>query len=141
MNLNMVTTVKKVIQVRFSEYHHRSKLTGSQDATNTSPHFSGAKASEALVAGLTTRVAAASVAPKPSQASAPAVSASTVPNPVKNATKDKVTYNITIADLENLEKKAMEKDMERPLRRHWTNFTFYFMASLSVVLPLLFLRK
>lgn len=54
------------------------------------------------------------------------------------ADKNKVTYKVTAQDLEKMEKKAADKDLERPLRRHWANFTFYFMGSLSIILPLLF---
>lgn len=60
----------------------------------------------------------------------------------KNAEdKNKITYHITAMDLEEMDKKAADKDIERPLRHHWTNITFYLMGSLSVVLPLLFLRR
>lgn len=53
--------------------------------------------------------------------------------------KNKITYKITEKDLEEMENKAKNKDIERPLTRHWTNISFYLMASLSIVLPLLFL--
>jgi hypothetical protein len=59
----------------------------------------------------------------------------------KEDAKNKSTYRITVKDLEEMESKATAMDEERPLRHHWTNFSFYLMASLSVVLPLLFLRK
>lgn len=55
--------------------------------------------------------------------------------------KTKITYKITEKDLQEMDKKAANKDVERPLTRHWTNISFYLMASLSIVLPLLFLGK
>lgn len=55
----------------------------------------------------------------------------------KNAKKE--TYNLNIKELNNIEQKAEET--ERPLKRHWANFSFYLMASLSIILPLLFLCK
>ena len=54
---------------------------------------------------------------------------------------EKITYNVTATKLEEIENKAAEKDFERQLRRHLTNFTFYLMSSLSIVLPVLFLSK
>jgi hypothetical protein len=45
---------------------------------------------------------------------------------------EKVTYNIK-------EVEAMEDKEALPLKAHWTNFSFYFMASLSIVLPALFI--
>lgn len=76
-------------------------------------------------------------------ASAPTKSASAPPatnDSVEKeaANKSKVTYRVTAQDLQEMEKKAADKDLERPLRRHWANFTFYFMGSLSIILPLLF---
>ena len=53
-----------------------------------------------------------------------------------NAAKE--TYNINIKELNKIESKA-EETSERPLRRHWSNVSFYLMASLSIVLPVLFL--
>ncbi|KAH8671589.1 hypothetical protein BX600DRAFT_510254 [Xylariales sp. PMI_506] len=48
-------------------------------------------------------------------------------------------YKVTVNDLDHIEKKAADKDTERTLRHHWSNFSFYLMASLSIILPLLFL--
>ncbi|KAH8902051.1 hypothetical protein BR93DRAFT_362954 [Coniochaeta sp. PMI_546] len=51
---------------------------------------------------------------------------------------EKVTYKITAKELNQMEEKTAEK-ASRPLKKHWENMTFYIMASLSVLLPLLFL--
>lgn len=95
-----------------------------------------AKASKVFITSIAAGAASAASAP---QKPAPAVVPKGTPTAPNN--KEKTTYNVTVAEIEASEKKAAEKDLERPLRRHWTNFTFYFMASLSVVLPVLFLRK
>jgi hypothetical protein len=52
--------------------------------------------------------------------------------------KEKLTYNLNVKDLNAIEANAED---ERPLKRHWANFSFYLMASLSIVLPLLFICK
>jgi hypothetical protein len=52
---------------------------------------------------------------------------------------EKTTYNINVKELNKLE--ATMTENERPLKHHWANFSFYFMASLSIILPLLFLCK
>jgi hypothetical protein len=49
-------------------------------------------------------------------------------------------YKVTNKDLDKLDEK-LKQETEAPLRRHWENITFYFMASLSVILPTLFLGK
>jgi hypothetical protein len=49
-------------------------------------------------------------------------------------------YRITNNDLDKLDNK-LKQETETPLRRHWENFTFYLMASLSFILPTLFLSK
>jgi len=54
--------------------------------------------------------------------------------------KEKVTYKITAKDLNQMEEQTAAK-ASRPLQKHWANMTFYVMASLSIILPLLFLRK
>ncbi|KAK0649541.1 hypothetical protein B0T16DRAFT_456949 [Cercophora newfieldiana] len=52
----------------------------------------------------------------------------------------KETYKITEKDLKELdEKAAKEENDQNVLQRRWADFSFYFMASLSIVLPLLFL--
>lgn len=46
---------------------------------------------------------------------------------------------VTIEDLDKMDKKLDQKARDGPLLRHWFDFSFYLMASLSVVLPVLFL--
>ncbi len=55
----------------------------------------------------------------------------------QNSEKEKETYKLNITELNNIEQTAAEA--EQPLRRHWANISFYLMASLSIVLPLMFL--
>lgn len=95
-------------------------------------HFDGNGAAKGAINALAARAASAPTKPAP-------------PPPVLNesvekeaADKNKITYRVTAQDLDDIEKKAADKDLERPLRRHWANFTFYFMGSLSIILPLLF---
>ena len=54
---------------------------------------------------------------------------------------EKITYKVTVGELDEADKKFAEKDEERSIRRHWTNIAFYLMGSLSIVLPVLFLSK
>ncbi len=49
-----------------------------------------------------------------------------------------VTYKIEEKHIQDVDEKASQ---DRPLQRHWANISFYLLGSLSVVLPLLFLRK
>jgi hypothetical protein len=46
-----------------------------------------------------------------------------------------------VKELADLENATTEKVNEKKLSRHWANVTFYIMASLSIVLPCLFLCK
>lgn len=54
---------------------------------------------------------------------------------------EKITYKVTVGELDEADKKFAEKDEERSIRRHWTNIAFYLMGSLSIVLPVLFLSR
>lgn len=97
-------------------------------------HFDGNGAAKAAINAMAARAASAPTKPAPP----PPVQ---VPNDSVEkdiADKNKITYKVTARDLADIEKKAADKDLERPLRRHWANFTFYFMGSLSIILPLLF---
>ncbi|KAK3342200.1 hypothetical protein B0T25DRAFT_618005 [Lasiosphaeria hispida] len=49
-------------------------------------------------------------------------------------------YKVTVKDLKDLDEKAeKQQDSQWPLERRWAAFSFYLLASLSVVLPTLFL--
>ncbi|KAK0716359.1 hypothetical protein B0H67DRAFT_610877 [Lasiosphaeris hirsuta] len=49
-------------------------------------------------------------------------------------------YKVTVKDLKNLDEMAeKQQDSQWPLERRWAAFSFYLLASLSVVLPALFL--
>ncbi|KAH8646878.1 hypothetical protein BX600DRAFT_443848 [Xylariales sp. PMI_506] len=90
-----------------------------------------------VVSNMATRAASA---PPPKAAPPAQDSAKSPTSPVKeNTPTEKVTYKVTAKELDDMEKKSADKDLERPLRHHWTNFSFYFMASLSIVLPVLFM--
>ena len=54
----------------------------------------------------------------------------------------KETYKITDKDLRDIDEQANKRaDDQNSLQRRWADFSFYFMASLSVILPLLFLGE
>jgi hypothetical protein len=53
---------------------------------------------------------------------------------------DKVTYIQSVKELEEAEKQNLE-NAHRPLHRHWANASFYIMASMSILLPLMFLSE
>ena len=90
---------------------------------------------------------------------AAAVAALTAPPPAKTANrqlnsdaqqpdgqngadeKGKSGYRVTVKDLNDLDEKAERDAAERPLERRWAAVSFYLLASLSIILPLLFLRK
>ncbi|KAI9162714.1 FAD-dependent monooxygenase OpS4 [Paramyrothecium foliicola] len=61
------------------------------------------------------------------------------PNENRKDTKEKTTYRITQKELKAIDAKMEEHSKTRSLQRHWADVSFYIMASLSVVLPLLFL--
>lgn len=98
----------------------------------------------AAVQGAGLAMAAAASQPPPRQpvpVPAAAAGATSVAEPNKAAAeKEKITYKINAKDLNQMEEKTAEK-ASRPLKKHWANITFYIMASLSIVLPLLFLRE
>ena len=86
-------------------------------------------------------MAAAAAGTQPAQRQ-PLPAAATAPAPGDKATaeREKVTYKITAKELNQMEDTTAEK-VSRPLKKHWANMTFYIMASLSIVLPLLFIRE
>lgn len=97
-------------------------------------HFDGNGAAKVAINALAARAASAPTKPAPP----PPVQVPSDSVEKEASDKSKITYKVTAQDLADIEKKAADKDLERPLRRHWANFTFYFMGSLSIVLPLLF---
>jgi hypothetical protein len=109
---------------------HDRDTQGSHAGDNHHHHYAAGAAGN-VVTGMT--AAAASSPPKPTPTVGPDPSQ-------KNDPTMKDTYKFTKKDLEVLEKQTNE-DLERPLRHHWANFSFYVMAALSVVLPLFFLCK
>jgi hypothetical protein len=87
---------------------------------------------------LAARVAAGSDEKKPVPASTPAAEIEKKSASEKKPESEKTTY-INVKEIQQqLDEKAAE---ERSLRRHWQNFSFYLLASLSIVLPLLFLGE
>jgi hypothetical protein len=107
------------------EHDHTS---GHHDGTeNHDIKLNTAVLANAAATSMTTK------SPAPANANAPSTK-STEKKPF-----EKVTYNINVKELEKIEQEREKKD--RPLKHHWANISFYFMASLSIVLPLLFLRK
>ncbi|KAL1890956.1 hypothetical protein Sste5346_007953 [Sporothrix stenoceras] len=63
---------------------------------------------------------------------APAAAAAAKPK-----ASEKVTYKMADKDLEKLD----EDKPSSELQHHWENISFYMMASLSIILPMLFVRK
>ncbi|KAH8660203.1 hypothetical protein BX600DRAFT_438418 [Xylariales sp. PMI_506] len=53
--------------------------------------------------------------------------------------KKKVTYKVTEKDAQEVDEKATAALQDKPLTRHWTGLSYYLMASLSIILPSLFL--
>ena len=89
----------------------------------------------AAVSGAAMATAAAGT--QPAQRQPPTAATTASPG---DKEKEKVTYKITAKDLNQMEEQTAAK-ASRPLQKHWANMTFYVMASLSIILPLLFLRK
>lgn len=54
---------------------------------------------------------------------------------------EKSAYKITAKELKELDEKAARQEADAPLERRWAEFSFYLMASLSIILPLLFLGE
>jgi hypothetical protein len=79
--------------------------------------------------------------PPPPGAQAAARAAQNGGSTNSDSEKEKHTYKITAKELADIEQAAAENVTEKKLNRHWANLTFYFMASLSIILPSLFLRK
>lgn len=81
--------------------------------------------------------AAASAPPRPPPPAAGAGQKAAVGDDIK----EKETYKITGRDMTALEEKIEQDNQNKALQRHFADISFYIMASLSVVLPLLFLSK
>lgn len=112
----------------------RLKLTIA--LTDTSGHISIDAGT--AVQGAAVAMTAAGAQPPPRQPPPPA--AATATGDKASTEREKVTYKITAKELNQMEEKTAEK-ASRPLKKHWENITFYIMASLSIILPLLFLRE
>ncbi|OIW29791.1 hypothetical protein CONLIGDRAFT_345385 [Coniochaeta ligniaria NRRL 30616] len=83
--------------------------------------------------------AAAQPPPPPPGAQAAARAAQNADTAKSDPEKEKHTYKITAKELADIEQATSEKATEKKLNRHWANLTFYFMASLSIILPSLFI--
>lgn len=70
--------------------------------------------------------------PPPAKTKDAAASGTAKPN-----ASEKITYKMNEKDLEKLD----EEKPSSQLQHHWENISFYLMASLSIILPLLFVRK
>ncbi|OIW25465.1 hypothetical protein CONLIGDRAFT_648490 [Coniochaeta ligniaria NRRL 30616] len=103
------------------------------DSNDSSGHIS--IDAGAAVQGAAMAAAAAGSQPPPRQ---PPPVATAAAGDKATTEKEKVTYKITAKELNQMEEKTAEK-ASRPLKKHWENMTFYIMASLSIILPLLFL--
>jgi hypothetical protein len=110
---------------------------GDHDDHTTGHHDDSEHHDTKLNTAVLANAAATSMTTHATPAPAYTNQASTKPTEKKPA--EKVTYNINVKELEKIEQEREAKD--RPLKHHWANISFYLMASLSIVLPLLFLRK
>ncbi|KAH8653569.1 hypothetical protein BX600DRAFT_515834 [Xylariales sp. PMI_506] len=113
------------------DHHHNNSESGSNGDHEV--HMTANIGTGALVMGAGA-LANNTTAPKPPP---PAVTKGGVTKAADN--KNKVTYKITEKHLQEIDEKAAASLEDQPLERHWTDFSYYFMSSLSVVLPLLFL--
>lgn len=130
--------------------HYLKLCTNSAATESTGTHvgFNTAGAAQTLIT--TAATSAANAAGTPPKKPAPAATATgitatinsrQIPAPVSSENHEKVTYKVTLGELDEADKKFAEKDEERSIRRHWTSIAFYLMGSLSIVLPILFLGK
>jgi hypothetical protein len=142
----MITPVSGVTADR--GYHLKVCTDAETDLTGTDVPLNTAGAAKTLITTAATSAANAAGAPpqKPAPAAtATGISATTTarqaPAPDSSSKHEKITYKVTVGELDEADKKFAEKDEERSIRRHWTNIAFYLMGSLSIVLPVLFLSK
>ena len=108
----------------------------SDDITALEPHshftFDGGGAAGGVASAFAATAARAPSQPPPAYKTAAANGANG---------SEKVTFKVTAKELNEIEQQAADKEAQRSLHRHWANFSFYFMASLSSVLPGLFLSE
>jgi hypothetical protein len=105
-------------------------LVNSHD---TAVAFDGKAAASNLLGSMATRATQPSV-PKPTPTPVPVVAEKAYNSGVEK--KREGPYKFSATEIEALDQKA---ENMQPLQRHWANVTFYILASLSIVLPLLFL--
>ncbi|KAK1829561.1 hypothetical protein QBC39DRAFT_413233 [Podospora conica] len=115
----------------------------SSDGRKTDPQEASSSSYVApIAAGVATAavgaVAAAALAPAPQQQKPADRHLNPDAQQTNGDEKGKGDYKVTVKDLKDLDEKAEETN-ENKLNRRWANFSFYLMASLSVILPLLFL--
>lgn len=89
-----------------------------------------------LAAKATVTATAVEVPPPAKTKDIPAAAAA-ASGAAKPKATEKVTYKMSDKDLEKLD----EDKPSSQLQHHWENISFYLMASLSIILPMLFVRK
>ncbi|KAB5563194.1 hypothetical protein GE09DRAFT_773371 [Coniochaeta sp. 2T2.1] len=126
------------------ELHERNESSAStaheEDNSGSGTHVAfDAGAALGGLAATAAANAAAQPPPPPTAAQAATRAAQNGTTTKSDPEKEKHTYKISAKELADIEQATTEKVTEKKLNRHWANLTFYFMASLSIVLPSLFL--
>lgn len=119
----------------FDEHHDEASSSQTIDTKEPTDSPSMAPVAAAGAAGVAAGmlVAGAMAGPPPTQ-----------PPPVaqpngQQKTNGKEGYRVTVKDLNELDEKAERRtETETPLERRWAAFSFYLLASLSIVLPICF---
>jgi len=135
----------------YDEEHHDDDHHGADDLADEKESGASSNVAPAIAAGAATAAAGVAVAAMagPPQQPPPAARqlAGNQPNGADEQAKGtaangKAAYKVTVKDLKDLDEKAEKKEeSQRTLERRWAAFSFYFLSSLSIILPVLFLGK
>lgn len=113
----------------------KADSNGSSAASTLAPVAAGVATAAAGAA------ATAALAPQPQQPKPADRHLNPDAQQANGDSKTKGEYKVTVKDLKDLDEKAEREASENRLSRRWANFSFYLMASLSIILPLLFLSE
>ncbi|KAK0743996.1 hypothetical protein B0T18DRAFT_448539 [Schizothecium vesticola] len=132
----------------YDDKHLDDDHDGPDDVHDEKNTGADSRVDPAIVTGAATvaaGVAAAAITTAPPQQPPPAARRLPGNQPDGDDAKDraangKSAYKVTVKDLKDLDEGAEKKEeSQRGLERRWAAFSFYFMASLSIILPALFL--
>ncbi|KAK0641824.1 hypothetical protein B0T16DRAFT_420578 [Cercophora newfieldiana] len=133
----------------YDEKHDDDDHDGPQHVEGEKDSAATSNVAGAVAAGAATAAAGVAVAAMAAPPQQPAQTARQLPGGQPNgadsqangkAPNGKEAYKVTVKDLKDIDERAEKKqEAQTTLERRWAAFSFYFLASLSIILPVVFL--